>query len=1073
MADFETQNKLGSGSFGTVYKVRRKADNSIYVIKDVRIGELSFREQAEAINEVNILAGIDSPYIVGYFDSFIEAGSLHIVMEYCNRGDLQALVKKAKAKDIACLKEDVTWNLGLQVILGLHYLHEKRILHRDLKSANVFLQKDSTQKYFGVKIGDLGVAKLLESTTAFAKTIVGTPYYLSPELVADQPYRDKSDCWALGVLLYECCTLCHPFEARNQCALIMKIMQAPVKPPPEATVSPQLCKLILWLLQKDPSNRPHIRDILLDGYVGQKLADHGFALPHELRGLDSTSFLSSSEPVAAGDIRYKIAGLGGSSSNLKTGNDGSSAGSGSGDATSSRDWLQQSKSPVKAGGSIGTEARRGAEVPSSSAGEDDVGRRTYLSHDVNPDDETVRVRVTARTGAVPDAKACRDGNGNGNGDDYDDWAGVKKDGSRNAGNARSNMEYGRQVAAVASSHHGAATAIAAAATATHQRSSTGGPPIKPLRSHPTRMHGNGNPVRGDRVRGGVHAQRVTSSRVLSRHQVAPALAPAATAAVVAAPAAAVVAANLNRSMATSDRMSNSTALDDIQRGGSVPLAEPGTLTADADSKNGYEVIENKLSSKDVGDVLSMQHSAQSKESHPDHFKRSFKAAADGNSASIAAAVSNSYSLAGSGSGRRQQASHSSVSPSPAEQKGSAAEEPVVATVDVGNGLGMAVIDDDDDYHDDNSDPRGVNLVRGQQIGGERSGEQQGGLLKRHESESADDVSTSIYDSDFEDYDEELADLYQQPSPRAQNDQRAGKERVPAEYRQDDGYSDEEYADDDVGVYDDPEADEPEQDGPLSAEYLAYYGKVPNARMGASKLSAHSGRVVPHVAPSKANSLAGSGSVPGSADVGQAQSREPADDFKASLRREASMKLEGKGIENTDAAASFRIATDQNEYYGYGAGAGAGNYSSGVAANQYEVEDEGEGEDEENMSYDSLDVDDTVDPDELRLQLDEMLYWITDTRELLIKNLGEEIFREIYHLCKVNMKIGPSAAAVAAHSDSSYLHDIQRKLQEHLNATLEAVLGTVMQVKALLAWEEELSRKNITQSAAAADFLQGF
>lgn len=93
------------------------------------------------------------------------------------------------------------------------------MLHRDLKSnvfqsiyfllfniisgANVFLSKDPSQKYFSVKIGDLGVAKLLDTSTAFARTIVGTPYYLSPELCSDQPYRDKSDVWAFGVILYE------------------------------------------------------------------------------------------------------------------------------------------------------------------------------------------------------------------------------------------------------------------------------------------------------------------------------------------------------------------------------------------------------------------------------------------------------------------------------------------------------------------------------------------------------------------------------------------------------------------------------------------------------------------------------------------------------------------------------------------------------------------------------------------------------------------------------------------------------------------------------------------------------
>jgi len=183
--------------------VKRIVDSGIYVIKTVRIAELSYKEQEEAINEVRILSQMDSAYVVKYYDSYLETDSLYIVMEFCNKGDLQSLIKKAKDKNLICLKEHVTWNIGLQIILGLYYLHRKKILHRDLKCANVFLKKDDSQPYFSVKIGDLGVAKLLETSTAFAQTIVGTPYYLSPELCADQPYRDKSDVWALGVVLYE------------------------------------------------------------------------------------------------------------------------------------------------------------------------------------------------------------------------------------------------------------------------------------------------------------------------------------------------------------------------------------------------------------------------------------------------------------------------------------------------------------------------------------------------------------------------------------------------------------------------------------------------------------------------------------------------------------------------------------------------------------------------------------------------------------------------------------------------------------------------------------------------------
>lgn len=147
----------------------------------------------------------------------------------------------------------------------------------------MFLAKDPSQKYFSVKIGDLGVAKLLDTSTAFAKTIVGTPYYLSPELCSDQPYRDKSDVWAFGVILYECCAFRHPFQAGNQCALILKIIQSAVPSlPDESEISHEIYTMIQWALQKDPTSRPTVRDILCEKVVQRHLREHRFELPDDV-----------------------------------------------------------------------------------------------------------------------------------------------------------------------------------------------------------------------------------------------------------------------------------------------------------------------------------------------------------------------------------------------------------------------------------------------------------------------------------------------------------------------------------------------------------------------------------------------------------------------------------------------------------------------------------------------------------------------------------------------------------------------------------------------------------------------
>jgi len=277
-SDFDILGKLGSGSYGVVYKVLRKQDQNTYVIKSVRIAELSPAEQDEAINEVSLLARLDSQHVVRYFDSFLEAGTLYIVMEFCNQGDLQGMIKRYKEKGESSLPEKRIWSIFIQIVLGLHYIHRQRVLHRDMKSANVFLSKDPGGNHV-VKIGDLGVAKALGTTTAFAHTVVGTPYYLSPELCEDKPYNAKSDIWALGVVLYECCALTFPFTALNQCALVLKIVKDKPDEIPSGVVCDELVKLTKRLLNKNPERRPDLNQILSLRRIQGFMETHGLDLP--------------------------------------------------------------------------------------------------------------------------------------------------------------------------------------------------------------------------------------------------------------------------------------------------------------------------------------------------------------------------------------------------------------------------------------------------------------------------------------------------------------------------------------------------------------------------------------------------------------------------------------------------------------------------------------------------------------------------------------------------------------------------------------------------------------------------
>ena len=188
-------------------------------------------------------------------------------MEYCESGDLNDFIENQK-KTKVLLKEEVIWKFFIKITLGLADIHKLKILHRDLKSLNIFLKQEKD-----VRVGDLGVAKVLNQTF-FAKTFIGTPYYLSPEICEDKPYNDKSDVWALGCILYELCTYQHPFTARSQGGLILKILNENPKPINDC-YSKELKHLIKVIFDKDYQKRPSCLDILKMNYVIEKAKNFG------------------------------------------------------------------------------------------------------------------------------------------------------------------------------------------------------------------------------------------------------------------------------------------------------------------------------------------------------------------------------------------------------------------------------------------------------------------------------------------------------------------------------------------------------------------------------------------------------------------------------------------------------------------------------------------------------------------------------------------------------------------------------------------------------------------------------
>jgi len=247
--DFATVRKLGSGVSGTVLLVRRHADQQLYALKEVELH--SDPDQAgSALQETHILASLENGFITRYYDSFIENNCLYMVMEYASNGSLTTCCVRGKKKGNH-LSEDTVWRYILQLLIGLHEIHARNVVHRDIKPHNIFLGENDT-----VKIGDFGVSRLLSNAREMATTVVGSPGYLPPELCNGEPYNEKADIWSLGVTLAELCLLKHPYgDATSQAALILKIMEA--KPPrlPEL-YSAELSRTLASCFSRVPARRP-------------------------------------------------------------------------------------------------------------------------------------------------------------------------------------------------------------------------------------------------------------------------------------------------------------------------------------------------------------------------------------------------------------------------------------------------------------------------------------------------------------------------------------------------------------------------------------------------------------------------------------------------------------------------------------------------------------------------------------------------------------------------------------------------------------------------------------------------
>ena len=268
--DFEFGKNLGKGAFGSVSIVKRKEDQKIYAMKRVTILNLGEKEKDNSFNEVRLLASLRHKNIIGYKEAFYDekSSTLNIVMEYADDGDLSSKIKNMIKKHLQ-FEENTIWSILIQILEGLNYLHKSRVIHRDLKSANIFLTKKGE-----VKIGDLNVSIIAKKDLAVTQT--GTPYYAAPEVWENESYNNKCDIWSVGCIAYEMATLHVPFRGTSIHQLYKNIMKGKYTQIPNI-YSNDLKNIIKIILCLNPLERPSANDLLNNEIIKNKIKEIGLS----------------------------------------------------------------------------------------------------------------------------------------------------------------------------------------------------------------------------------------------------------------------------------------------------------------------------------------------------------------------------------------------------------------------------------------------------------------------------------------------------------------------------------------------------------------------------------------------------------------------------------------------------------------------------------------------------------------------------------------------------------------------------------------------------------------------------
>lgn len=255
--NYELLSRIGEGTYATVYKAKRQSDSLTVAVKLINVFKMENKKIQNALNEIRIICAIDHPNVVGYHEAFLDQKNkdLYIIMEYVGGGDLNDRIRFL-SRTGKHLPEKTIWRYSLQILQGLQALHQRKIIHRDIKPGNLFVSEDLET----IKIGDLNVSKILRNKSMTA-TVVGTPYYLAPEIWKNDMYDYRCDVFSFGCVLFELTALKVPFRGNSIAELFKKIEYGKVPGLP-GQYSKDLFEFICASLIKNFKKRPTVKKLL-------------------------------------------------------------------------------------------------------------------------------------------------------------------------------------------------------------------------------------------------------------------------------------------------------------------------------------------------------------------------------------------------------------------------------------------------------------------------------------------------------------------------------------------------------------------------------------------------------------------------------------------------------------------------------------------------------------------------------------------------------------------------------------------------------------------------------------------